>query len=45
MIIERVPEAWAQFQMHVGGLSRPNSEEEYEQIINGWLQSGTAEGP
>ena len=34
MIIERVPEAWAQFQMHVGGLSRPNSEEEYEQIIS-----------
>src|SRR5690625_6570948 len=34
MIIERVPEAWAQFQMHVGGLSRPHSEEEYEQIIS-----------
>lgn len=34
MIIERVPEAWAQFQTHVGGLSRPNSEQEYEQIIN-----------
>ena len=34
MIIERVPEAWAQFQMQVGGLSRPDSEEEYEQVIN-----------
>lgn len=34
MIIERVPAAWAQFQMHVGGLTRPNSEEEYKQIVS-----------
>lgn len=33
MIIERVPEAWAQFQSHIGGLSRPRSEQEYEQLI------------
>ena len=30
---EHAPEAWAQFQNHVGGLSRPTSEEQYEQII------------
>ncbi|MBX3143029.1 MAG: helix-turn-helix domain-containing protein [Trueperaceae bacterium] len=34
MIIERVPEAWAQFQAQVGGLSRPTNEHEYERIVS-----------
>lgn len=34
MIIERVPEAWAHFQKQVGGLTRPTSEVEYEQVVS-----------
>ena len=34
MHIERVPEAWAQFQAQVGGLTRPNSLDAYERIID-----------
>lgn len=34
MNIERVPEAWAHFQKQIGGLTRPTSEVEYEQILS-----------
>ncbi|MBX3144797.1 MAG: helix-turn-helix domain-containing protein [Trueperaceae bacterium] len=34
MIIERVPEAWVEFQAQVGGLSRPMNEQEYERIVS-----------